>query len=96
MTLIEKIKSRCIIEGDCWEWQGAFQSCGSSPMMNIKDPVTGKRKVQTVRRLILAERYVDKPHLLKGKFASYSCGNPKCVYPGTLLKIQDLIKELNT
>ena len=79
--LFDFIKDRCVIEGDCWNWQGALQSCGSTPTINMRNPVTGKRQVMSVRRATLLERYKNSPHVLKGKLATYSCGNAACVNP---------------
>ena len=81
MNLFEFIKDRCIIEGDCWNWQGALQSCGATPTINVRNPVTGKRCVMSVRRATLLEKHKDNPHFLKGKLATYSCGNASCVNP---------------
>ena len=81
MSLFDFIKDRCVIEGDCWNWQGALQSCGSTPTMHLRNPVTGKRQVMSVRRAALLEKHKDSPHVLKGKLATYSCGNAACVNP---------------
>lgn len=81
MSLFDFIKDRCIIEGDCWNWQGAMQICGSTPTMNVRNPVTGKRGAMSVRRATLLEKHKANPHFLKGKLATYSCGNAKCVNP---------------
>lgn len=81
MSLVDFIKDRCVIEGDCWNWQGAMQSCGSTPTIHLSHPITGKKAVMGVRRAILLEKHKDNPHFLKGKLATYSCGNSKCVCP---------------
>jgi len=81
VSLFDFIKDRCVIEGDCWNWQGALQSCGSTPTMHLRNPVTGKRQVMSVRRAALLEKHKDSPHVLKGKLATYSCGNAACVNP---------------
>jgi predicted XRE-type DNA-binding protein len=81
VSLFDFIKDRCVIEGDCWNWQGALQSCGSTPTINVRNPVTGKRSVMSVRRAALLEKHKDSPNLLKGKLATYSCGNAACVNP---------------
>ena len=78
MNLFEFIKDRCIIEVDCWNWQGALQSCGATPTINVRNPVTGKRCVMSVRRATLLEKHKDNPHFLKGKLATYSCCNSAC------------------
>lgn len=71
MTLIEQIRKHIVEEGDCWNWTGAVQTCGSVPTMNYK------RKVGAVRRFILEEQGVD----LSKRLATYTCGNPLCVNP---------------
>lgn len=70
-ALVQKIYGRCEEYGDCWEWQGATQSCGSTPMINYK------QRVVSVRRL-LAEHM---GHDVKGKVVTYDCGNELCVNP---------------
>jgi predicted XRE-type DNA-binding protein len=73
VTLIEQIRKHVVEEGDCWNWTGALQGCGTVPTMNYK------RKVGAVRRFILQEQGVD---LDKGKrLATYTCGNTMCVNP---------------
>lgn len=79
--LLNLIKSKCEIEGNCWNWSGALQSCGATPTINIAHPITGKRVVMSVRRAILMERHKENLLLLRGRLATYKCGNPKCVNP---------------
>lgn len=69
--LINTITKHVVEDGDCWNWTGAMQSCGSTPTMNYK------RKVGAVRRFILLERGHNQP----GMVATYTCGNPLCVHP---------------
>ena len=69
--LITQIRKHVVEEGDCWNWTGALQSCGTVPTMNYK------RKVGAVRRFILTEQGVD----LSKRLATYTCGNPLCVNP---------------
>lgn len=72
MTLIERITTHVIEDGECWNWTGALQTCGATPVMRWKG------KAQAVRRLILLER----GPIPNGKLlASYTCGNPMCVHP---------------
>lgn len=70
-ALAQFIRSRCEEFGDCWEWQGALQSCGVTPMINYK------QRVISVRRLIAEHQ----GHDLVGKVATYKCGNELCVNP---------------
>jgi hypothetical protein len=69
--LLEKIRDKIVEEGDCWNWTGAVQTCGSVPTMNHKG------KVGAVRRFILEDQGVE----LGKRLASYTCGNPQCVNP---------------
>jgi hypothetical protein len=69
--LVDIITKHVVEDGDCWNWTGAMQSCGSTPTMNYK------RKVGAVRRFILLERGHNQP----GMVATYTCGNPLCVKP---------------
>ena len=67
---IESIKERCIEEGDCWLWQGAYSH--SAPVLRHQ------RKVLPVRRYIA--------EFLQGKdtyqrFAHVKCGDLSCVCP---------------
>jgi hypothetical protein len=71
MTLIERVTTHVIEDGECWNWTGALQSCGSTPTMRWQD------KIQAVRRLILLER----GHAPNKMVATYTCGNSACVHP---------------
>lgn len=70
-SLIERIRQRVIEEGECWNWTGALQTCGSTPTMKYNGTV------MAVRRAIMLERGVP---MGKGR-ATYTCGNPMCVNP---------------
>lgn len=70
-TLLEKIQKHIVEDGDCWNWTGALQSCGSVPMMNHGG------RAAAVRRLILE----DQGAYLGKRLATYTCGNAKCVNP---------------
>lgn len=69
--LVERVRMRCTDFGDCWEWQGALQSGGSTPTMRIGKETIG------VRRALLQLKGTD----LSGKVATYKCGNTLCVNP---------------
>lgn len=69
--LIELIRKHVIEEGDCWNWTGALQPCGSVPTMNFRG------KVGAVRRFILEDQGVE----LGKRLATYTCGNKHCVNP---------------
>lgn len=75
--LLERVRARCIEIGDCWEWQGAMQSCGATPTMRVGGNVIG------VRRLLLQQAGVD----VEGKTCTYKCGNKLCVNPDHLQAI---------
>lgn len=57
--------------GDCWEWRGATQSKSTTPMLHWNGTVI------STRRVIAMQRGDD----VKGKVATYRCGNPACVNP---------------
>jgi hypothetical protein len=71
MTLIEQIRNHIVEDGDCWNWTGALQTCGSVPTMRYQG------KVGAVRRFVLEDRGVN----LTKRLATYTCGNPLCVNP---------------
>lgn len=70
-ALAQFIRSRCEEFGDCWEWQGALQSAGVTPMIHYK------QRVISVRRLIAEHQGQE----VKGKVVTYKCGNELCVNP---------------
>ncbi len=69
--LILRIQGHVVEDGECWNWTGALQSCGATPVMRWKG------KTQAVRRLILLECGPNPP----GMLGTYTCGNPMCVQP---------------
>lgn len=75
--LLLRVQQRVIEDGDCWIWQGAKQANGSTPSMQWKG------KVNSVRRFIL----MAKGQLVKGWMASTHCGNPHCVNPDHIAKV---------
>lgn len=69
--LLARVQARCIEVGDCWEWQGATNSC-STPVFRWGG------KTASVRRVLLVEyRGVS----LNARVATYKCGNSMCVNP---------------
>lgn len=70
-SLLDTIKKHVVEEGECWNWTGALQSCGSTPTMRWQG------KVGAVRRFILLDRCPNQP----GMLATYTCGNADCVHP---------------
>lgn len=71
VTIIDMIKERTIEIGDCWEWQGALQSCGTTPTIRHKN------RTMAVRRLIMEVQ----GYALESKVATCTCGNHLCVNP---------------
>ena len=72
MDLIERIKQKTVQVRKCWEWQGAFQKRGRTPVMRVDDKVFG------VRRLIAQHLGLD---LREGLLATCRCRNWACVNP---------------
>jgi predicted DNA-binding protein (UPF0251 family) len=70
--IITYLKPRVEVIGDCWDWKLCCEA-GVTPVM--KPPRT--RKMAPVRRVILIAKGVK----VKGKDATCSCGNAKCVNP---------------
>lgn len=66
---MDKIKHRCIEEGDCLLWQGAMAS-GSCPVITVK------QKTYAVRRLLWLRAGKTLPPL--GAIAT-SCGDSRCL-----------------
>jgi hypothetical protein len=71
--LIERIYKHVEEDGECWNWTGALQACGASPVMRWQG------KTASVRRLIMLDK--TQSRIRKNWLASYRCGNPMCVHP---------------
>lgn len=71
MDLLERVFARCEEVDDCWEWLGATQSSGSTPVMSWYGRPAG------VRRLLMQYAGVN----VGSRVATYSCGNQLCVAP---------------
>lgn len=72
--MIEKIRARCIEEGDCWLWQG--YSANGVPMVSNGLPTGAGKKMVPVRRVVLeAAGKAVKPSAVLVP----SCDNPACV-----------------
>jgi hypothetical protein len=67
--LLNKIRTRCIEEGDCLLWPGAV--CTRGPVATVKG-------VQYSLRRVAWENKNGKP-FPSGRVASPSCGNPRCL-----------------
>jgi hypothetical protein len=70
--LIDRIRQHVVIKDDCWEWFGAYQSCGATPMLRYH------HRTVSVRSAIIQDQGLSIP---RGRVATYTCGNPKCVNP---------------
>lgn len=70
--LIETIKKHAVEVAGCWEWHGAMQMCGATPVMRWEG------KTGAVRRYLAIELGLD---LRGGRLATCKCGNWICVNP---------------
>lgn len=69
--LLERIRARCVEEGECWIWQGATVS--GHPIMKPKG-----RSCTTVRRLVAEAKGTPPEHRQP---VVPACGEPLCVNP---------------
>lgn len=76
-VLIERLRKHSDEVGDCWEWFGSMQSCGSTPAMNWKG------HVKPVRRFIAEEMGLD----IAGKLVTCKCRNYLCVNPDHIMVV---------
>ena len=84
--LLDRVTGRCIEdEAGCWNWQGAFQQFGTTPVMGWQGKTMG------VRRLIA----IAKGRKVEGLTATVKCGNHCCVNPDHILLIKqaDLVRR---
>jgi len=84
--LITRISGMCREDGDCWVWLGCVQSCGDNPTMRLYGKTGG------VRRFVLEHKGVN----VKGKIATYSCGNHMCVAPNHLVAVTRKTLQVRT
>ncbi len=77
--ILNKIKSRCVEDGDCWVWQGALAGNGT-PKMHVATE-KGAKKQDSVRRVVA--KALDKN--IDGKVVTSACGNRRCVCPDHVL-----------
>lgn len=70
MNLLERVKEKCIEDGDCWIWQGMWIS--HAPRMWSED------KYVAVRELLMRELGRLR---LNAKFFGTTCGDSRCVCP---------------
>lgn len=70
-ALIDHIQRFVVIDGKCWEWQGAVHSSGPTPVTRF-----GGKVVMVRRELAVA---AGMP--LEGRVTTTKCGNPLCVNP---------------
>jgi hypothetical protein len=73
-ALLNRVRIRCEISGECWLWQ---QGCSEAGM-----PIIGvEGKTRAVRRVVYTETHGSIPD---GKKISPRCGHKKCVSPDCL------------
>lgn len=60
----------------CWYWVGMLDGC-AEPALKIKDPETGKYKVQQLKRIVARMFWDLKPHWE----VLHACGNQNCLNP---------------
>lgn len=84
LTLIEHIKSRCEMQGDCWIWQGAHD--------NGRPRVRWGNGAVTIRRQILIEA---GHRVRRSDSAVASCKTPLCVNPEHVVAVsrKRLVRE---
>ena len=75
-ALIDKIQQYAIEEDGCWRWTARC-------VKNVTPTMWWDGKSQSVRRLILEERGTP----IKGFVATAICGNPRCVNPEHVVRI---------
>lgn len=75
--LVERVRSRCVEEGDCWIWQGARAGCAMNPQISIN----GEKLY--VRRVVY-EAISGEP-VPKNRGVSTSCRTGCCVNPDHLV-----------
>lgn len=73
---MDKIKHRCVEEGDCLLWQGAMAS-GTCPVITIK------QQTYPVRRLLWLRAGKALPE--KGAIVA-SCGDDRCLLPAHMVQ----------
>lgn len=75
--LIERVRARVEEIGDCWEWTGALQVCGSTPTMRHDG------RAGAVRRFLAVEMGMN----VTNKLATAKCDNPLCVCPDHIIVV---------
>ncbi|MEJ7932562.1 hypothetical protein WG922_21510 [Ramlibacter sp. AN1015] len=77
--LIERIRAKCVEEGDCWIWQG-----GAGGLQRDQPRMHFNKKKRQVRRVVFTELLGGK--LGKGHGVSTKCGTLLCVCPEHMKK----------
>jgi hypothetical protein len=85
--LVERIKSRSVEVGECWEWRGAKQHQSTTPMINYN------RRSMSVMRALAKNAGKE----VTGLVATTSCRNPMCVNPAHLVLLSrgDLLVKVS-
>ena len=93
--LLEYLKRRSIVEGECWLWTGAKQKAGGGPVMRIMED--GRRKTTNVRPYVY--KHVCGKKIRDGNLVVVRTDCDKtCVNPGHMTQITraQLQKRLST
>jgi hypothetical protein len=80
MDEIERIRLRCVCDGDCWMWAGSKNSKGLPTICRMVD---GKKTNMSGRRWVYA---ASGRQLQPSEVVSTSCGNVACLNPEHLKK----------
>lgn len=73
--LLDRVRAKCVEDGDCWEWKGATQT-----RRRVTPVMKWEGKCRIVRQLLVLAKGIDPT----GKVCTYKCGNPLCVNPDHL------------
>lgn len=80
MNEIERIRLRCVCDGDCWLWAGSKNSKGLPTIVRIVD---GKKVNMSGRRWVYM---ASGRQLQPSEVVTTSCGDPSCLNPEHLKK----------
>jgi hypothetical protein len=72
MQTLERLKSRCIEEGECWLWQGANDGNGRPVVVHMGARIPARR---------LARQLADDRIIPDTRQVTCTCGNLDCISP---------------
>jgi hypothetical protein len=75
---LERVKARCTICGDCWEWKGACNGVGHPKVAWMNED---GRTHKSARRVVWT---IVRGELPDTKLVTVSCGNIRCLNPAHL------------